>query len=170
MKLLIEHHVHYQKGDSMQFRKQPRRSLSARSTLIGLCVLIGGLAHAQDTGHSDLHVNVQGLQNSQGQVVANLFHEGEDVFGKPHLKQTQFIVERRAQLTFANLANGRYALIVFHDVNGNNDLDHNFLRLPAEPLGFSNGFELSLLSGMPSFRKLAFTAGPDSKTIDIAVR
>ncbi len=157
----------------MQLWKQPYPSPSrmrrALFRLAAMCVMVGG-AQAQDTGHSDLHVNVQGLLNSKGQVVANLFQEGADVFGKPHLKQTQAIGDRKAVLTFAHLANGRYALIVFQDVNGNNDLDHNFLRLPAEPLGFSNGFELTLLSGMPNSKKLSFAVGPDSKTLDITVR
>lgn len=154
----------------MQLRKQSCRSQSVLFTLMGLCALVGGSAWAQEVGHSDLRVNVLGLQDSQGQVIANLFHKGGDVLGKPHLKQTQPIVDGKAVVTFSNLLNGGYALIVFHDVNGNNDLDHNFLRLPAEPLGFSNGFELSVLSGMPSFHKLAITAGPDSRTIDITVK
>lgn len=142
---------------------------AVRYVIVGLS-LLSGLAGARLAEHTDLHVNVQGLQSDQGQVVANLFQEGDDVFGKPHMKKTSTIMNRKAVLSFADVPKGRYALIVFHDKNGNDDLDHNLLRFPAEPLGYSNGFELTLLSGMPSFNKLAFTLGSESKTLDIVVR
>ena len=143
---------------------------TALHMLLSICALLGSIAQAQSTGQNDLHINVLGLQNNQGQVVANLFEEGADVFGKPHTRQIQTIAERKAVVTFRNVVDGRSALIVFHDVNGNNDLDHSFLRLPVEPLGLSNGFELTLVSGMPSFRKLAFTAGPETKPLEITVK
>ena len=73
-------------------------------------------------------------------------------------------------MTFASLQAGRYALIVFHDINGNNDLDHNVFRLPAEPFGFSNGFAVSLFSGLPKFDKLAFQFGPDTQSINIQLK
>jgi len=50
---------------------------------------------------------------------------------------------------------GEYSAILWHDVNGNGTLDHRW-EIPAEPMGFSNNWELSILSGMPSFEKLRF--------------
>lgn len=138
-------------------------------------VMIVGLASASACAANpsdplDLSINVLGLQSTDGQVVAQLFQEGDDVFATPRLRQTKAILERQAALVFSGLEAGRYAVIVFHDINGNGQLEHNVLRLPAEPLGFSNGFQLGLFSGMPNSHKLAFTLSRDKQSLDILVR
>jgi uncharacterized protein (DUF2141 family) len=140
------------------------------AAFVGTALFSSQAAFAEDSDRHDLVVQVIGLNSNQGQVVANLFKDGDDIFGKPRFKTSQRIVDRAAIVTFANLQPGRYALTVFHDINGNNDLDHNMFRFPAEPLGFSNGFELSLFSGLPSFEKLAFSVGPDTQTINIHLK
>ena len=154
--------------------QRPSHANLCRKTLAlfwgGLCMAASPGVGAQDPTYYPLHVNVLGLQSSQGQVIANLFLEGDDVFGKPRERATQAIVDRSASLTFSHLRAGRYALIVFHDINGNNDLDHNMFHFPAEPLGYSNGFALTLVSGMPNSHKLAFSVGPDTKPLDIVVK
>ncbi len=117
-----------------------------------------------------LSVQAGGFAHHQGQAIASLFRQGDDVFGTPYVRITAPIVQGKSTLMFAGIQPGDYALIVFHDENNNNDLDHNFLHLPAEPLGFSNGFELSLFSGMPSFEKLHFSYTLDSKPLQISVK
>jgi outer membrane protein len=62
------------------------------------------------------------------------------------------------------LAFGDYAVVVLHDGNDNGEVDHNFLGLPTEPLGFSNGFKLGLFSGKPTFEKLRFTFSSKAAT------
>jgi uncharacterized protein (DUF2141 family) len=143
--------------------------------LLAFWALISGIAgpvHGQalEPNRCVLQVRVSGLQSIQGQVVATLFWEGDDVFGPPRAKQTQVIVDGQASVSFENLQAGRYAVIVFHDINGNNTLDHNLLRFPAEPLGYSNGFELTLFSGLPSSRKLAVDVHPGATAINITVK
>lgn len=46
----------------------------------------------------------------------------------------------REAVSFGALDPGRYAVMVFHDVNGNGELDRNFMGIPREPLGFSNRY------------------------------
>ncbi len=36
------------------------------------------------------------------------------------------------------LSDGEYAISVFHDLNGNQELDKNWMGIPTEPYGFSN--------------------------------
>ena len=120
-----------------------------------------------DQAQADLTVHVNGFAHERGQAIASLFRDGEDVFGKPYIRLAAEIQQGKATLVFRNVAPGNYAVIAFHDENGNNDLDHNFLRLPAEPLGFSNGFKLSIFSGMPSFEKLRFAFTLDGKPLEI---
>ena len=49
----------------------------------------------------------------------------------------------------SKILHGNYAICVFHDVNGNCDIDTNFVGMPKEPVAASNmtGF------GRPSFKK-----------------
>lgn len=121
-------------------------------------------------GRSDLVINVGGFAHERGQAVANLFREGEDVFHKPYRRVTAKIEVGKAVLVFPALQHGTYAITMFHDENGNNDLDHNIFHIPAEPLGFSNGFKFSLFSGLPNFEKLRFEFGPEGKALEITVK
>lgn len=122
------------------------------------------------TPQSDLVVHAAGFAHDRGQAIASLFREGEDVFGKPHARVMAPVQQGQATLTFPRLPHGSYAIIVFHDENGNDDLDHNFMRFPAEPLGYSNGFKLTLFSGMPNFERLRVTLGDDTAPLEIVVK
>lgn len=129
-------------------------------------------AAAADPMSGDLTIVVGGFKNDRGQVIANLFREGDDVMkiDKVYLHVRESISGNRAQLIFRNLPYGKYAVSVFQDENGNGILDHNFMHFPAEPLGFSNGFQLGLFSGLPSFEKLQFDFKPEADTIKITFR
>lgn len=125
-----------------------------------------------DPMSGDLTIVVGGFSSDRGQVIANLFREGDDVMkiDKAYLHAREAISGNRAQLVFRNLKYGKYAVSVFHDENGNGILDHNFLRFPAEPLGFSNNFSLGIFSGLPSFEKLQLDFAPGAETVSIVVK
>lgn len=120
----------------------------------------------------DLTLLVGGFSNDHGQVIANLFREGDDVMkiDKTYLQTRATISGNRAQLVFRNLKYGKYGVSVFYDENGNGTLDHNFLHLPAEPMGFSNNFHLGIFSGLPSFEKLQFKFAQGAEPISILVK
>jgi uncharacterized protein (DUF2141 family) len=63
---------------------------------------------------------------------------------------------------FKDLPPGEYAAVAFQDVNGNGILDKNFLGIPKEPFGFSNGARGS--AGPPKFSAAAVTLNPDGTT------
>jgi uncharacterized protein (DUF2141 family) len=63
------------------------------------------------------------------------------------------------------VAPGTYAVSVLHDVNSNGDLDTNFLGIPKEPLGFSNGAKPKM--GPPSFDAAKFTHGSEATKLQI---
>jgi uncharacterized protein (DUF2141 family) len=117
-----------------------------------------------------LVIHAVGFTHDRGQAIASLFYQGDDFFKKPRARVAATIQHGEAMLNFPNTAPGDYAVIVFHDENGNDDLDHNFLRLPAEPLGYSNHFELSLFSGLPSFDRLRFSFEPGARPVEIQVK
>jgi uncharacterized protein (DUF2141 family) len=120
----------------------------------------------------DLTLQVGGFLNNNGQVIANLFRESDDVMkpDKAYLQVRATISGNRAQLVFRNLKYGKYAVTAFHDENGNGRLDHNLLHFPAEPLGFSNNFHMGVFSGLPSFEKMQFEFVPGTESISILVK
>lgn len=139
--------------------------------MASILILLSQNCFADDSS-GNLTIQVRGLLHERGQVIANLFREGDDVMQieKAYLRTQGNISGNQTRLVFQNLKYGKYAVSVFHDGNGNGNLDHNLLSLPAEPLGFSNGFQLGLFSGLPSFEKLQFVFGPGADTIEITVK
>lgn len=121
-----------------------------------------------------LKVRVHGFKHGRGHAIARLYREGENVLAKTSFRRAMAsISDGEAVCEFPELPAGAYALVVFHDENDNGQVDHR-LGMPAEPLGFSNGFTLSLLSGMPTFEKLRFELGPTQSaaptTLEVTVR
>ncbi len=142
----------------------------ARWLAAGLAIFSVWAPALADAPVTDLVVHAQGFTHDRGQAVASLFREGDDIFQKPRLRVMAKVHGGNATLVFPRMEYGNYAVLVFHDENGNDDLDHNLLRFPAEPLGSSNGFEFGLFSGLPSFEKLRFTFDASTKPIEITIK
>lgn len=69
---------------------------------------------------------------------------------------------------FGNLPAGNYAVMVFHDENGNGELDRNFLGIPREPLGFSRRY---WAKGEPAFSQAAVAVAADeSVPVDVELK
>lgn len=116
-----------------------------------------------------LNVEASGFNDEFGHAIAKLFLPGENVRQRGHFEVKADIRGGKASLTFPALPPGDYAIVVFHDANDNGIIDHNFIGIPNEKLGFSNAFKLSLTSGLPTFEKLRFTHGESAQTIAIRV-
>ena len=63
-------------------------------------------------------------------------------------------VEKVCQWQIEGVPFGDYGIAVFHDENGNEELDTNFLGIPKEAFGFSNN--RSAMFGPPSWKKSKF--------------
>jgi uncharacterized protein (DUF2141 family) len=102
-----------------------------------------------------LTFEVCGFADNLGQVIVQLFRQEDDVPVKPFLKGYAKIANNKSVVEFEKLPYGDYAAIIVHDKNSNGIVDHRW-GMPDEPLGYTNNWELSFLSGMPSFDKLKF--------------
>ena len=123
---------------------------------------------ASDVGSGTLTVHVIGFKSAKGHAIINLFREGQDVLKlkEAYRRATCTIEDGQVTFSFTELPFGSYAVSVFHDVNDNGELDHR-MGFPAEPLAFSNGFHLSVFSGVPSFEKLKFVFRQDTALLEI---
>ena len=76
--------------------------------------------------------------------------------------------ENGASHTFTGLPAGEYAVLVFSDLNGNRQLDKNFIGLPIEFIGLSNGYEPR---GPPQFKRASFVLEEnDSARLEVTLR
>ena len=82
---------------------------------------------------SELTIYFNDLSTNEGEVLILVQDESEKDISKLIVN----INNKSAQVTIY-LPNGKYGIIAFHDINGNEKLDTNVLGVPTEPYGFSN--------------------------------
>lgn len=131
-----------------------RRSSRARRTIrMGAAALGGIAALAAAAQASELHIAVEGIRSDRGTIMVAL-HAPAPGVDFPDAAGTVAGQWRKAKagtlhFVFRDLPAGRFAIAVFHDENGNEDLDTNLLGIPREGYAFSRnarGF-----AGPPSF-------------------
>jgi uncharacterized protein (DUF2141 family) len=146
-----------------------RRLLHAAAALAWAMGNAPGVAMANASGTGTLTLQASGFTHAGGRAVAKLFIPGDNVLEAGRWQQTAAIDRGDAVFRFEGLAAGTYAAVVFHDENSNGVIDHGLLG-PSEPLGFSGGFVLSLLSGRPDFERLKFDFKPPAQRLEVSVR
>lgn len=127
---------------------------------------ISALALAGAGQAADLVVAVDGVRAADGQVKLMLFDREEGFRKEDQARQVLTVPAASAGVaaTFAGLPPGRYAVIAYHDENGDGKLNLRFGMFPKEGYGLSNN---PRLSGPPKFRDAAFELGEAGRRIDI---
>jgi uncharacterized protein (DUF2141 family) len=126
--------------------------------------------HAQSSASpaGALTVEVVGLDSDDGTVRvalddASSYEEDENVRAASISVQ-----DGTAQWIVADVSPGTYAVRLYHDENGNEELDTNLLGIPQEAFGFSN--DAGGRFGPPDFEDAAFTLPADSLSITITAK
>jgi uncharacterized protein (DUF2141 family) len=128
-------------------------------------ILIAGPASA-----ARIIVTIDGLHSTQGAVFIGLYATPSKFLNG---NQSDAIRKVRAStgpitVTFDNLPPGTYAVGAYHDENGNDHLDTNFLGLPVEGYALSNG--VRAVMAKPTFQQAAFTVGAGDKPVSLHIR
>jgi uncharacterized protein (DUF2141 family) len=117
-----------------------------------------------------ISVTIQGVHSAQGSVFVGLY-----ATPSKFLNGTQNDAMRRVPastgpitVVFDNLPAGTYAVGAYHDENGNEHLDTNFLGLPEEGYALSNG--VRAVTSKPTFQQAAFTVGDQGAAIALHIR
>ncbi len=108
-----------------------------------------------------LTVQVAGVASDTGQILVAVYDKEEGFLKKGHAIKgfRAKAVAGITELEINNLPKGQYALAIYHDENGNDELDTNWLGIPKEPIGFSNAKMKTF--GPPGFKDCAFTLDSD---------
>jgi uncharacterized protein (DUF2141 family) len=102
--------------------------------------------------NSNLAITVNGMKNQKGQVCFSVFstRQGFPSDTRRAIKsQCVKVGDTAVNLNLNNLKAGNYAVAVFHDANGDGNLNTNFLGIPTEGFGFSNNPRIR--TGPPNF-------------------
>ena len=120
---------------------------------------------------ADLEVRIEGLRSADGDVRVALHRQ---VSGAEAIDEAVVVgaIMRPAasgtvRVIFADVVPGAYAVAAFHDADGDGELAQNFLGMPTEGYGFSNGAVGFM--GPPSFADAAVTVGEGEAMPSVSV-
>ena len=141
-------------------------------SLFTLMALAAGQTIAGDqtkTPTADLVIHITGFDTADGLAKVALVnsragYESED---SPFLGFNYKIINDEVVQTIT-LPYGEYALKVFHDENGNNELDTRIFGIPKERYGFSNNVRGTF--GPPEYDEAAFNLNSPKKEIFITIQ
>jgi uncharacterized protein (DUF2141 family) len=139
---------------SLGIRRAHARALSAVSALIVPVAAFAG----------DLTIDVAGITPDRGRIYVAVYDRADSfpISGRQLVGQVLDPTDRHLTVHFKDLPPGQYAAVAYQDANGNGKLDKNFLGIPKEPYGFSNGARGSV--GPPKFSEAAVPLNPDGAT------
>lgn len=140
---------------------------TSRHFLLGSLMIATPIVHAGDG--STLNVTLQNVRDASGTVRAGLYREPA-TFRKED-KAVEIAQASAAPgaitLTFRNLPPGRYAIMAYHDENGDGQLNRRFGMFPTEGYGLSNNPQVA---GPPAFEDSAFEVAAPETAITIDLR
>lgn len=150
--------------------------------LLGVVALLSSAApmagHAQSrdraTTAAPLLVNVTGVATAGGIVRCALFG-GAQGFPKDdqHALQLLRVVPESVGAVvcrFTDVPDGRYAVSVAHDINGNGKVDANMVGQPTEPWGTTNDVRPRLRAPRFDEAAIAITSDAAQRTITVQVK
>jgi uncharacterized protein (DUF2141 family) len=139
-----------------------------RTALLALAVV--GCATAQSPASADtatVTVELTGLQ-PRGQVLMQVFNSEESYRAGNGIAVRQIpVTGPTASVVFSDVPTGQYAVRLFHDLNGNGELDTNPFGIPTEPFAFSNNARGSF--GPATWQQAVFTLNAGENVHQIAV-
>ncbi len=110
-----------------------------------------------------LSVNVYNVPTSEGKISVAIYDSASAFLKFEQVVQSgsTSAQEGMTTLQFEDLPEGEYAIALFHDKNGNDALDTNWLGIPKEKVAFSKAKMRTF--GPPRFDDCTFSVNSDSK-------
>lgn len=125
--------------------------------------------HGVSAKNGNLIVVIDGFKNDKGAAKIALCNSEESykTEEKTFLSKKVRIINGKAEYVFKRIPWGNYAIIAYHDENGNDKLDKSFIGKPIELYGFSNNAR-GIIS-KPSYNDAAFDLDRADMTVTIHV-
>ena len=109
-----------------------------------------GLAQKQ------IRLEVLNVPASEGKISVALYNDAQSFlkFDKVFASKSVLAQKGTTNLVLQDLPEGEYAVALFYDKNGNDELDTNWLGIPKEKVAFSRS--KMKMFGPPKFKECAF--------------
>jgi uncharacterized protein (DUF2141 family) len=122
----------------------------------------------QDAPRHDLTVNIAHVTDTHHQIYIAISKKSNGFPGDPDV--VRYITwdpagRNSLSVSIPDIPYGKYAIMIFQDLNGNKKLDKGFLGIPNEPIAFSNDFHP--LFGPPRWKDCEFDYSVLSYTVSI---
>jgi len=135
--------------------------MKSYKALLAVCMAFFSLSVTAQDAYK-LSVNLTQIKNDKGNVFVELYSDPA-TFRKSakafKVIKTQ-AVEGALTVTFDHLAAGTYAVLTYHDEDGNNEMNKRFGMIPTEGYGLSNNPKVM---GPPSFKDSQFEVSKDTE-------
>lgn len=135
-----------------------------RSAGLACSVAFLGCVLAGPAAASALLVEATGFSDSVGQAWVAVFASRHGFPGQPRFTAAQPIEAGSARWEVPDLPSGDYAVLVWHDRDGDGELDTGWGG-PSEPYGYSNGVR----GKRPKWEDARLTLGPDPLPVPIRI-
>ena len=114
------------------------------------------LLPALSFSQNKLTIEVSGVPNSDGNINVAIYNNSDAFLSHDNVYKADSVVAKEGvtELNIEGLPDGEYAIALYHDANGNDELDTNWLGIPKEAVGFSNAKMKTF--GPPKFRECSF--------------
>ncbi len=139
-------------------------------------LLVSAVARAQLMGN--ITVEVQGLRTQEGNICFKIFNGSQ---GFPNnndraVRRECVVIAQNLPKepnqpftrTFEKLEPGTYAIAIYHDSNGDEQLNRGALGMPTEGYGFSNN--AAAVTGPPDYAEAVFVVVGSDTTIPIRMQ
>jgi len=104
------------------------------------------------------------VPSNDGTIIAGLYDENTFLKAAPLQGVESKIEDGKATLTFTNVAPGTYGITLFHDKNGNKNMDFEPNGMPKEMFGVSNNI---MSYGPPQWSDAKFEVASEPISMDI---
>ncbi|MGB3618748.1 MAG: DUF2141 domain-containing protein [Catalinimonas sp.] len=116
------------------------------------CFAAASSVRAQGT----LTLSISGLETQKGKVYVAIYNQAEGwLESETSFKRGIFATSGDpTQIKFEDVPAGTYAVSLYHDENGNGEMDSNLVGVPKEGYGFSQNPKITFSA--PDFDECAF--------------
>ena len=104
------------------------------------------------------------VQTNEGEVLFGLYDEATFMKTAPIQGLQSDIIDGMATVTFTNITPGTYAITLFHDKNGNQQMDFDLNGMPQERYGVSNNI---MSYGPPHWNDAKFEVANEPLSMEI---
>ena len=142
--------------------------------IIAAAFLVPLIAHGEDATPVPgvLEIKITNIENGSGTIYIAVLDSAEgwlksDSESKPFRDATQTVSSTDDLLvSIEGLPPGKYAISLFHDLDGDAEMDTNFVGFPKEPFGFSAPMGKF---GPPKFDEAAIEFSGENTSVEIAL-